>query len=612
MDHTRRPVVFLLPIWGDAYISHFFERGLLTLLAPGNLPALACEHRCIMRFLTARENVDSFAKQPLFAELQKYCTIETIAIDDIIFTENASTTITLAYLRGMEASGERYCEDWFFYLVADFLFADGALAHLLPIFASDARGITNGNFQVIEEEVLPQLAAHISAGSSHLSLTPRALMKLGLAHLHPIVQSSTINQTLCHNPDANRFFWRADANTLVGHFFLRHMLAIRPERRIDTVSASCDYSFIPEFCPSENVVHLTDSDAFAVIELQPLNHERLLVEYGPWQLPPLVDQLNEWTTAEHRANARIASIYRAAEIPAALPQALEKSAGWMDQLLTKLSSNPQPHRNHPYWVSAVESARMSENAAAERLKLGLVPSAAQALLARARQLLFTLIGRMPHVYPWHPRWLECRYGLRALTELMSPPNTRLLIATRFTLPFGGWLAQRYGARVHVANLAHKKLNPTSLGSERFDALFVHIDLKNIHTIGSIMEEALPHVTPGSPVVVCIENDLYTVRNDDVLQKELIFSGRALFNGTLEHLKTQAFGGILHRLVRFAQVAIFTHVSKTKFTPATGLYAVALAPLYGLFFAFNMLYLALPPRGARRPLSTIFIHFRTDI
>jgi hypothetical protein len=106
--NAPRTLVFLLPIWGEFYIEQFFARGLLTLLAPGNLPALAAEHPVVMRFLTHRENFDSFRAQELFPELEKYCTVEYIDIADIIFPRNYSTSITMAYLRGMDASGERY------------------------------------------------------------------------------------------------------------------------------------------------------------------------------------------------------------------------------------------------------------------------------------------------------------------------------------------------------------------------------------------------------------------------------------------------------------------------------------------------------------------------
>ena len=49
----------LLPVWGSSYIDQFLEFGLPTLLAPGNLPALAKALPCEFIILTsARDEVE--------------------------------------------------------------------------------------------------------------------------------------------------------------------------------------------------------------------------------------------------------------------------------------------------------------------------------------------------------------------------------------------------------------------------------------------------------------------------------------------------------------------------------------------------------------------------
>ena len=78
-------------------------------------------------------------------------------------------------------------------------------------------------------------------------------MQWSLAHLHPATVANIVNARLSHNAHTNRLFWRVDQNTLLGRFYLMHMIAIRPEIADFVVGASCDYSFIPEMCPSGNV-----------------------------------------------------------------------------------------------------------------------------------------------------------------------------------------------------------------------------------------------------------------------------------------------------------------------------------------------------------------------
>ena len=60
---------------------------------------------------------------------------------------------------------------------------------------------------------------------------------------------------------------------MLGRFYLMHMLCVRPEVTDFIIGSSCDYSFIPEMCPSGNVDAITDSDEYLVIEMQPRMHE---------------------------------------------------------------------------------------------------------------------------------------------------------------------------------------------------------------------------------------------------------------------------------------------------------------------------------------------------
>ena len=110
-----------------------------------------------------------------------------------------------------------------------------------------------------------------------LTLEPRALAAWALRHLHPVTAANTVNFPLSHGLHSNRLFWRVDEDTLIGRFYLMHMIAIRPETQHFVIGSSCDYSFIPEMCPSGNVVVVTDSDDYLVVEMQPRQHERSCV-----------------------------------------------------------------------------------------------------------------------------------------------------------------------------------------------------------------------------------------------------------------------------------------------------------------------------------------------
>jgi len=58
------------------------------------------------------------------------------------------------------------------------------------------------------------------------------------------------------------------------------VIAIRPEVTDFLTGSSWDYSFVPEMCPSGNVVALTDSDEYLVVEMQPRDHEARHLRWG--------------------------------------------------------------------------------------------------------------------------------------------------------------------------------------------------------------------------------------------------------------------------------------------------------------------------------------------
>ena len=154
------------------------------------------------------------------------------------------------------------------------------------------------------------------------AISARELMRFALDHLHPATVANTVNASLTHNAHTNRLFWRVDPETLVGRFYLMHMIAVRPEVIDFRVGASWDYSFVPEMCPSGNVPVITDSDEYLVVEMQPRAHEAGFLRQGPLRPDALAHSLEEWTTAQHRENVALTLIYHAGELPPALPAAV--------------------------------------------------------------------------------------------------------------------------------------------------------------------------------------------------------------------------------------------------------------------------------------------------
>jgi hypothetical protein len=129
-DGRSRPraICVLLPVWGDEYITKFLEQSLPTLLAPGNVPALAKALPTRFVFLSRARDETTIRDHPAYQRLQQVCDVEILPIDDLITRDNHSTTVTLAYARAVRQVGAAMLDTCFFFLVSE---ADGSLTAVL-------------------------------------------------------------------------------------------------------------------------------------------------------------------------------------------------------------------------------------------------------------------------------------------------------------------------------------------------------------------------------------------------------------------------------------------------------------------------------------------------
>jgi len=277
-----KAIRILLPVWGDAFVGQFLDHSLPTLLAPGNIPALAQTLPTRFVFLSRARDEAAIRAHPAGRHLAQVSEVEFAPIDDLIASGNHSTTITLAFARGVRAAGPEMLDTCFFFLVADYIMADGSLAAVLAHMQEGASAVQVGNFQVDEATAERWLQERLAGAGTSLALTPREVMRWALGCMHPLTAANIVNFPLCHNLEANRLLWRVDADTLIGRFYLLHMICIRPEVTDFVVGSSCDYSFVPEMCPSANVVTIADSDDYLVVEVQPTGHESRVRPLRAW------------------------------------------------------------------------------------------------------------------------------------------------------------------------------------------------------------------------------------------------------------------------------------------------------------------------------------------
>ena len=502
-------VTVLMPVWGYRFVSQFLEFCLPTLLAPGNLPAAAAMLPTRFVLLTSETDELLIRANPAWRALEQICEAEIRRIDDLITVGNHSATITLAFARAVRQAGDAMLDTAFIFLVSDYLVADGSLRSVVERIRSGASGVVAGNFQIVAEDAIPLLRRRIDPASTAIALPPRELVGWSLAHLHPATVANMVNFGLSHNAHTNRLFWRVDEHTLIGRFYLMHMIGIRPEVTDFVVGASCDYSFIPEMCPSGNVVALTDSDDYLVVEMQPREHESKWLLPGPIEAKPLAASLSGWTTAQHRGNVANTLVYHAGELPPTLAETTAQADAFVAAVRGLMSPEPHPFRHHHYWIGSLASNRAQTRRPLSRADWEFLlgekaPGGLAATLWRLRTKLF---GSAPDVTRLHPRWPDYGLPLAALKKIIARNGRTLLIAQQ-PATFARWLTRSAGDihTLEAARLAELDQEEERALIGSFDACLMVLSEGMLKTADEYIARAAPLLVPGGQIMIMINNE----------------------------------------------------------------------------------------------------------
>ena len=563
-----RAVKFIVPVWGYSYVRYFLECSLPTLLAPGNVPAVAAALPSQFIILTSADDAAYIREHPAFKRLAEACETEVRPIDHLITYGNYSATITLAYVDAVRETSDAMLDTCFFFLVSDYILADGSLGNAFQRMQKGISAVVVGNFQIAREDALPWLEEQLAASNHALALPPRTLMRWALSHLHPASLANTVNIPFSHNSHTNRLFWRVDANTMLGRFYLMHMLCVRPETANFIIGASCDYSFIPEMCPSGSVEAITDSDEYLVVELQPIKHEWAFLRPGPLAPNALARSLNDWTTSLHRENIRHSVVFHAAGLPDKLNDVDAEADVFVADVARHLTPEPLPHRGHPYWRGAMtafyDSTGRKFNEDEWRYALGFPTSQnriTEWLLYRAK---YVLMGRPPHVSLWNPAWPDYSTALSALVPFFRDANSRMLMLSNDPTPFSLALADR-GERVHrmrcIPFLQSQRERLAPLHG-RFDLCLLELAETDLRHGGELVDRIAPLLKRGGQIIVSVMNRRTTSRRD---RNDRNFDENVTF-----HMAGLINSGVVPTEVRFVRLNIARRLARRGMLSLRGL------------------------------------------
>ncbi|MCR9191777.1 MAG: hypothetical protein NXI01_03870 [Gammaproteobacteria bacterium] len=511
----------LLGIWGKKYIDDFFRYSLPSLLAPGNIPALATSYETTFLFLSKKTDVALFKRQKAFKTLETRCKVAFLEIDDLIVNGNYSTTLTLAFDRAIKHSHEAMLETYFIFLTADYIMANGSFLGLMRYMGKGYSGICTGNFQVNAHDIEPFLKKQLDAKTGMLSIEPRELLKASFEHLHLMTVASLINHNIIRNYKLNRFFYRHYKELMLGRFYLLHMLCIKPETMDYTIGSSCDYSFIPEMCPSGNIAVINDSDDYLVVEMQPQDHEIQYLSWGKYNMNRLCHSLREWTTKQHRCNIEHTVYFHTDDLrPSDVKVAGEQFQAFLDPIIAKLKKyRAAPHVNHPYWLSAIKAFNYERKKNTAKL----LPHKRLAS-PNLRAIRDCVYGAAPNVFPWHFRWKEYQQMRTIFRDVIKKnPQDVLILHAPQLVEYNDWLRDKCGI-THQYSLQYlaQLVSLAGLKKGQLSSCVLIINATYFKKVRALLLKICPFLKNNGELSIIIFND-----NNHCSAREFNFPGELI-------------------------------------------------------------------------------------
>jgi hypothetical protein len=169
--------------WGEEFTDLFPRIALRSLLAPGNLPALASAHRVVYHVHTTAADAARLAADPLFKETARHVEfrVHTVSLSEAE-RRNPSTHWTLWHRGAAEVHGP---EDVLITVAPDHLFSRDTMAQWAGLFLEGRLAVATPGVQVVLETLQEELARSFPMPGP-IDVGVDELHAMMFRHLHPM------------------------------------------------------------------------------------------------------------------------------------------------------------------------------------------------------------------------------------------------------------------------------------------------------------------------------------------------------------------------------------------------------------------------------------------
>jgi hypothetical protein len=258
----RRRCVFVTVLWGDWHRDTFLDANLPTMLAPGNLPALAAGVDCEYLIYTTAKDALQMTRNRAFARLRSL-----LPISLKLFRPSKTKNI-FSLQHEMWGSATEYARTraaFILLMPPDVAWADGSFARLRAALEADKRAIFMTYPRVVSETFVPALAEHFPCNADEaVVVPPKDMMALAITHIHPLM--AAYDRAARHFPaHPEMVLWPIQGDGFLLRLLARELFCFEPGRY--PLNAQ---SLLARLPPQEEIHVFCDSREFLGVSFTPL------------------------------------------------------------------------------------------------------------------------------------------------------------------------------------------------------------------------------------------------------------------------------------------------------------------------------------------------------
>jgi hypothetical protein len=247
--------------WGTWHVDQLLGVSLPSLLAPGNLPALAKAHRAQFNLVTTREDQRRIEATPVFQQLRELLEVKVRMLPD------GRVGVPIAMQHRIWSAAQqraRRAGALALFLPPDVIWADGSLASLSRRIDDGKRALFNTYLRVASDSITSDLDREFRRDGTSLAVPPRALVAAGFRHLHPLMSCYLADSNhFPHHPEMIAFGVRGEG--LLVRLLTRELFCFEPAR-----FALTDQALLREVPDPDELHVFDDSDELCALSLTPL------------------------------------------------------------------------------------------------------------------------------------------------------------------------------------------------------------------------------------------------------------------------------------------------------------------------------------------------------